>query len=708
MAEPWTLTEEAEPVPAATVTLVQGASFAICDRAGDIGGRGVEGLFVGDTRVCSRLVVTVDGARAEPLAVAPLSPFAASFVGRTVDRSLLVFRDAWVGRGMRADLCLRNLTDDDRRVVVRVELDGDLADLFAVKEGRSVPAPVSRRAQGGTVAIVGDDGRRGMVARSPGAVASPDCSLRWDAHVPARSEWVACVELAAVRGGEEVEPRHRCAGPPQESVPASAHTGWERRLPRLVTDVAGLGAAFDRAVEDLGALRIVDPDHPDDPAIAAGAPWYMTLFGRDSILTSWMALLIEPRLALGVVRTLARLQGRRHVPETEEQPGRILHEVRFARGPSLALSQGDVYFGTVDATPLFVMLVHELWRWGVTLDELASVLPAVDAALDWMAGPGDPDGDGYLEYARSAPGGLVNQGWKDSHDGVSFADGRIAEPPIALAEAQAYAYAAWRAGAALAAATGDRVIGDRRAERAEKLQAQFDRDFWMPDRAAFALALDGDKRPVDTVASNMGHCLWAGIVADPDKASAVARWLTSPEFASGWGVRTLATSMGRYNPLSYHNGSVWPHDTAICIAGLRRAGFVDEALELTSALLAAAEASDGRLPELFAGLTDQEMPVPVPYPASCSPQAWASAAPLLVTRALLGLEPDVPAGVLNLDPVLPRGAHSLRIADVPLAESLVTIGVEEDAVALRGIPRGLAMIRRPEPAADRRPPPGRR
>jgi glycogen debranching enzyme len=341
------------------------------------------------------------------------------------------------------------------------------------------------------------------------------------------------------------------------------------------------------------------------------------------------------------------------------------------------------------------MLVHELWRWGVTLDELASVLPAVDAALEWMAGPGDPDGDGYIEYARSAPGGLLNQGWKDSHDGVSFADGRIAKAPIALAEAQAYAYAAWGAGAALARATGDPVTAGKRAGRAEKLQAQFDRDFWMADRAAFALALDGDKRPVDAVASNIGHCLWAGIVADPDKASAVARWLTSPEFASGWGLRTLATSMGRYNPLSYHNGSVWPHDTAICIAGLRRAGFVDEALEVAGALLAAAEASDGRLPELFAGLTDQEMPVPVPYPASCSPQAWASAAPLLATRALLGLEPDVPAGVLHLDPVLPRGARSLRIAEVPLAGSRITIEVEDDAVAVRGIPRGLAMIRPP-------------
>ena len=685
--------EESEPVPAATVTLVEGASFAICDTGGDMTGRGVEGVFVADTRVCSRLVLTIDDAPVEALAVTARSPFAASFVGRTEDRAFAVFRDLWVGRGMRADICVRNLTNEDGTVTVRVGIDADLADLFAVKEGRSAPVPVTRTAGDGFVSIVGEGGHRGLVVRSPGAVASSDGSLSWRVDVAARTEWVACLELSPVRGGQELAPRHSCGSSPYEAIPATRQAGWERQLPKLQTDVTGLAGAVERTGEDLGALRIFDPDQPDEPVIAAGAPWYMTLFGRDSILTSWMALLFEPRLGVAVARALARLQGRLDVPETEEQPGRILHEVRFSRGPSLALSQGEVNYASVDATPLFVMLVHELWRWGIPLDELRPLLPAVDAALGWMAGPGDPDDDGYVEYARRSPEGFVNQGWKDSRDGVSFADGRLPEPPIALAEVQAYAYAAWRAGAALAAANSDPGEAAARETRAKELLTRFDLDFWMPDRAAYALALDRDKQQVDAVASNMGHCLWTGIVADTDKAGAVARWLTSPEMFSGWGVRTLATSMARYNPLSYHNGSVWPHDTAICAAGLRRAGFVDEALEVAGGLLAAANASGGRLPELFAGFTDQEMPEPVPYPASCSPQAWASAAPLLIVRALLGLEPDVPAGQLELDPVLPAGAGSLRITGLPLGHGRISVAVDDGAVAVGEVPRGLAVIR---------------
>jgi glycogen debranching enzyme len=419
----------------------------------------------------------------------------------------------------------------------------------------------------------------------------------------------------------------------------------------------------------------------------------MTLFGRDSILTSWMALLLDPNLGLGTARSLARMQGIRDVPETEEQPGRILHEVRFSRGPSLALAEGDIFYGSTDATPLFVMLVHELWRWGAPIDQIRALRPAVDAALAWLEGPGDPDVDGYVEYGSPGPGSLVNQGWKDSHDAVSFADGRLAEPPIAIAEVQAYTYAAWRAAAALAAADGDDATAAARNARADDLQARFEHDFWLPDREAFAFALDRDKRPIDAIASNMGHCLWAGIVADRDKAAAVARWMVSPELFTGWGIRTLAASMRRYSPLSYHNGSVWPHDTAICVAGLRRYGFIEEAHRVALGLLSAADALEGRLPELFAGLTADEMPVPVRYPTSCSPQAWASAAPLLVVRALLGLEPDVPGGRTQLDPQLPDGATLLRVADLPLARARVTIEVDGDAVAVRGLPRGLALIR---------------
>jgi glycogen debranching enzyme len=299
-----------------------------------------------------------------------------------------------------------------------------------------------------------------------------------------------------------------------------------------------------------------------------------------------------------------------------------------------------------------------------------------------------------VEYCRATPAGLRNQGWKDSHDAIHFADGLLAEPPIALCELQAYAYAAWLGGADLAEAAGDASTAGTRRARAAALKDAFNRDFWLPDRRAFAVALDADKRPVSSVTSNMGHCLWAGIV-DSARAADVARWLTAPELASGWGLRTLATSMARYDPLSYHNGSVWPHDTAIAIAGLRRTGFTDAATELSLGLLAACQASGGRPPELFSGLDPTDMAVPVPYPASCSPQAWASAAPLLVVRAMLGLEPDLPSGCVALDPVLPPGATHLELEGMALGADHVTIAVHDGDVQVEGLSTSVRVTNAP-------------
>src|SRR5690606_579906 len=313
-------------------------------------------------------------------------------------------------------------------------------------------------------------------------------------------------------------------------------------------------------------LRIVDPRHPDDDVVAAGAPWFMALFGRGSLLTGWMTLPFSPDLTMGTLRTLARMQGRRVDDLSEEEPGRILHEVRRGADLSHALGGHSVYYGSIDSTPLFLMLLGRALRWGVPWSEIEPLVPAAEAAARWIVEHGDRDGDGFVEYQRRSDRGLVNQGWKDSEDSIAFADGTAARGPIALAEVQGYSYAAMLAMADLDERRGRIDSAQRWRARADRLRARFHEAFWMPEHGFYALALDGDKRQVDAIASNAGHCLWTGIVAE-EVAGQVADRLLSPEMFSGFGVRTLGTTNARFNPVSYHNGSIWPHDSALTAAG---------------------------------------------------------------------------------------------------------------------------------------------
>jgi glycogen debranching enzyme len=424
----------------------------------------------------------------------------------------------------------------------------------------------------------------------------------------------------------------------------------------------------------------------------------MTLFGRDSILTALMLLPFDPAVGLTTARVLARLQGTRDDDETEEQPGKIVHEARPSHDVSLAFDDAHLYYGSVDATLLFVLLVHELWLWGTPFDVLRPLLPHVDAALGWAAGPGDPDGDGYVEYQRRTPSGLANQGWKDSADAVRFADGRLARAPIAMCEVQGYVYAALVARSHFATENDDTELADQLRARAEALKAAFNRDFWLEEQGFFAMALDADKAPVDGLASNMGHCLWTGIV-DEDKAPLVAKHLVSdPGLWCGWGVRTLAETVKGYNPISYHCGSVWPHDNAIAAAGLMRYGFVDEAHQVMEGMIAAAPFFDNRLPELFAGLSRSQFQFPVSYPTSCSPQAWAAAAPLLFLRTMLRFEPDIRNATLHLTPRVPEWIGALALEQVPLMGGHLSIRVEADHLDLRQVPDGLTVVHEPRQA----------
>jgi len=516
----------------------------------------------------------------------------------------------------------------------------------------------------------------------------------YEVIVPPGGEWTTCLQLTPVVDGEDVTPRYLCGGAVERSTPATRLQQWRSSLPSIETEHDGFRSLLDRSIEDLAALRLFDPDFPDRTVIAAGAPWFMTLFGRDSLLTSWMAMLVDSDLALGTLQTLARFQGTEVNPLTEEEPGRILHEMRFGESAELSLGGGLIYYGSIDATPLFVMLLGELRRWGHKRAEVDALLPAADRALAWIDEFGDRDGDGYVEYQRTSDRGLENQGWKDSHDSTRFADGHLAHTPVAICEVQGYVYAALLARAHFAEEAGDDGLAATLRRRAADLKVRFNRDFWLEDQGWLAMGLDRDKQPIDALTSNMGHCLWTGIL-DEDKARRVGERLVSDEMFSGWGIRTLATSMTGFNPISYHNGSVWPHDNAICAAGLMRYGLVDAAHRVIAGIVEAAAYFGNRLPELFAGLPRDQFAFPVSYPTSCAPQAWAAASPLLFLRSMLHLDPDVPNAQVHLAPEVPEWIGRLSIRGIPLLGGHLSFDVVDGHCSVVEVPSGLTVVPKP-------------
>jgi glycogen debranching enzyme len=704
MAAPWTVAGD-EPIeaPEGNVTLVEGSAFCISGRDGDVAAGTPQGLFFRDTRFLSGIDMHINGHRPETLAAERTAPFSATFVLRTqpvvgrADSTLMVLRYRYVGRGMREDIVIRNYGEEPAYCAVQLRFSADFANLFAVKEGRaraegqihleSTPAGLHFHFSKG-------NSRRGLRITSSEPAQFVSDTAAWETVVPARGCWSTCLQFTPVIDGDDIEPRYLCGAPVELSTPHQRLDRWREAVPAVETDFAGLRQAVTKGAEDLGALRLFDPDFPERAVLAAGAPWFMTLFGRDSLLTSWMALIVDPTLAQDVLQTLARFQGTKVDPINDEEPGRILHEMRFGEASSLSLGGGTFYYGTADATPLFVMLLGELRRWGLAPEVVDSLLPSADKALEWIEKYGDRDGDGYVEYQRSSDKGLGNQGWKDSWDAIRFADGRLARAPIALCEVQGYVYGAYLARAHFADELDDPETAARYRAKAAALKTAFNRDFWMEDRGYFAMGLDADKRQIDALGSNIGHCLWTGIV-DEDKARAVADRLLSPDMFSGWGIRTLSSDMTGYNPVSYHVGSVWPHDNAIIVAGLTRYGFVDEAQRVIMGMLEAASHFGGRLPELFGGLGRDEVPFPVSYPSSCSPQAWAAASPLMFLRSILRLDPWVPHGRVWIDPVLPPGIGRLRVDRIPLAGRRVTVQVDRHGMHAEGMGKDIVVVHSP-------------
>ncbi len=691
-----------------TVTLVDETTFSISNSSGDIVPEGALGLFFQDTRVISRCELLINGARTQKLAVDQSEPFHATFISRSkpntnqADSNLLIFRDRFIGRGMREDIRIQNFGQEAAYCSVELFIEADFANLFAVKEGRvdsqgsKNQGDVSVSVEGSKLAFSYQRGttKRGIKVSSSQPPKLAEGIVSFEVVIAHGASWSVCIEVVPQVDGTPVALRYPCGQIISKATPTERLAKWRKMVPLVDSDDEGFDSVVARSLEDLGSLRIFDPDFPDRSVIAAGAPWFMTVFGRDSLWTSYMALIADPELARGVLMTLARFQGSEVDPRKDEEPGKILHEMRFGDSASLSLGGGSVYYGSVDATPLFVMMLGELRKWGLATELVDELLPHADRALEWIENYGDRDGDGFVEYLRSTDRGLANQGWKDSFDGIRYASGEIASAPIALCEVQAYTYGAYLARAHFANEAQDLVSAEKYISAAERLKKEFNEKFWLEEQGWYAIGLDANKKPIDSLTSNIGHCLWSGII-DQEKAEIVASKLLSKEMYTGWGIRTLASSMGGYNPVSYHCGSVWPHDNAIIAAGLNRYGFVEQSHKIIAGLLEAAQADGGRLPELFSGLDRDDCSVLVGYPTSCSPQAWASAAPLLALRILLRFEPWIPQGKLWISPALPEGMTRLKVDRIPLAGCQVNIEIDGNDFSVEGLPDSIELVKNP-------------
>jgi glycogen debranching enzyme len=683
--------------PLSEVLCLRGDAFMLSSPTGDVVPGGDQGFYDRDTRFLNRLELLVDARRPIHLASVSTGGDTALFhaclspaPSRGVDPTVSVVRQRVVNGGLRDRLTFRNASEEPVVLEVRVRVGSDFASVQDVKHGHVLPQ-LDVHASESSIELKRDEDW--VCVTLTDATAEGDV-LRTTVMVPGRGESVVLID-AHTSAWHEPEG----AAPHALRVRAPGGTGVASRATTRTTVECSDGRLrrlVDRSLRDLASLDQRDPDAPSDRFAAAGSPWFLTLFGRDALWTAFMALPFDPELARGTLRVLARRQGAHNDPVSEEQPGRIVHEVRFGTTASRG-GLPERSYGSIDATPLFVVLAHEAWRWGLPEEELTALMPHVEAALSWMREYGDVDGDGFLEYAHPHAGDdpralrLVNQGWKDSGDGVRYADGTIVHAPIALAEVQGYAYMAAVRGAELLDHVGWSG-GDSWRRWAAELRRRFRDAFWIEDALGPypAIALDAQKQPVDGPASNMGHLLMTGLL-EPSEVARVAQRLTHPSLASGWGLRTLATTSGGFNPLSYHCGSVWPHDTAIAVWGLARAGRTHEALTLVRGLVDAAPWFDYRLPELFSGFAAEDTVTPVPYPAACRPQAWASASALLVIRSLLGAEADVPNGTVTLRPLAPLPCARIALTGLRVGDGTIDVTIDEGAVSVQPHDAGVSV-----------------
>jgi glycogen debranching enzyme len=660
-----------------TVRILDGNTFVVSQDTGDIESTPSEptGLFSLDTRFLSEWVLTVNGERLNALSYDDLQYFQARFflvpgmATHYIDAKLSIIRERAVGGSFRETLTILNHDEKAVDLEIRMAAGSDFADLFQVKDeivnkkGELYSEAHEDRLKLGY--------RRGNFRRETVITATQPArfdrqGFAFTIHLEPNEQWGTAIDVntcAVGPGGRDLRMGLRTHGTERAALQHDLDE-WVARAPKVNCDNDRTASTYRRSLIDLAALRFSPLSLGGQTLPAAGLPWFMTMFGRDSIFTCLQALPFAPELSKTTLRILGGLQGTRFDDFRDEDPGRILHEMRYGETAAFEEQPHSPYYGSVDATPLFVVLLDEYERWSGDVALVKELERECRAALSWIDDYADLVGNGYIWYQRrNTDTGLENQCWKDSWDSISYSDGTLPPFPRATCEVQGYAYDAKMRGARLAREFwDDPAFATQLEQEAEALKERFNRDFWVADRGYYALAVDPDGRQCDVLSSNIGHLLWSGIVGE-DRAEQIAAHLLGPRLFSGWGVRTLAEGEVRYNPIGYHNGTIWPFDNSFIAWGLRRYGFAEEAALLANGILGAARYFNGRLPEAFGGYPRELTKFPVEYPTACSPQAWSTGTPLLLLRTMLGLEPH--EGHLMVDPRLPVGMGRIEVLDIP-------------------------------------------
>ncbi len=670
------------------ITISDGSSFLVTACNGSINDQRAQGFFVRDTRLISYYEISLNR---NPLTLLTSSaithrvalyqftnPELLTICGTLPDGCLIITVRRDIVGGMHEDIDIKNHHRDRVEFQLMLAIRSDFADIFQVKGKQLLPRgkiETTWKENALTTEYQNKSFRRGIITAPDGA-SSPlhyaNGRLVFDIVLEPGETWHSCINFIALVDGEVLEPKHTSAATDVTEA-GKVMANFLNAATQLRSSNIEVTQTYQQALIDLGALRIQVEDNECSWMPAAGMPWFVAVFGRDAVVTSLQTMAVSYEFGRGTLIKLAQLQAAQVDDWHDAQPGKILHELRRGELAQLDEIPHTPYYGTVDATILWIITLAEAYRWNADSNMLDLARAPLECALAWIDKYGDFDGDGFVEYLSRSQAGVRNQGWKDSGDSIIYPNGSLVEPPIALCEVQGYVYDAWHRAADIYEVWGESEQAQKLRSKANELYQRFNEQFWIEDEGFYCLGLDGNKQQIQSITSNPGHLLWSGIVP-PERVPKLVQRLFQEDMWCGWGVRTLSNQNPAYNPISYQLGSVWPHDNAFIAAGLKRYGYHQEANRIAEGIFAAASYFESQqMPELFAGIERQPESFPVPYPDANVPQAWAAGAICLLIRTMLGLEANAPHKLLRVRPSLPGWLPDVELANLAVGNATVTL-----------------------------------